>query len=360
MHHLDFGQHGNPTLVSGEIFKSLMRNIACSVAVVTTNGAGRPHGMTATAICSVCAEPATILIVVNRSARSHPILSANRTFTINVLAEHQSDLGARFSSNHESPFSGVEYLVGSIGTPVIKDVAAYIECAITTEVDVGTHTIFIARVVGGDVSRALPLIYHMGEYKSLSPRSSDGRVAAMFLERWSPRAFAEFTIEDQTLMSFFEAARWAPSSMNAQPWRFVYARPGSPGWQSFLDSLSNTNRSWARNASALIAFVSKRTLEFGGKEIESPTHSFDTGAAWMSFALQAHLSGWHTHGMAGFDGERLRRSLAIPDGFTIEAVAAIGKVGSKEDLPETLKVREGPSARKPLADLVFNETYGAK
>jgi nitroreductase len=180
----------------------------------------------------------------------------------------------------------------------------------------------------------------------------------MFLDRWSPRAFAESEIDDHVLMSFFEAARWAPSSMNAQPWRFIYVKSGEPGWQPFLSALSGTNRSWAFKASALIAFVSKQTLEFGGKDVASPTHSFDTGAAWMSFSLQASLSGWHTHGMAGFDGERLRRSLAIPENFNIDAVAAIGKIGDGADLPEHLQAREVPSDRKPLAELVFNGTFG--
>jgi flavin reductase (DIM6/NTAB) family NADH-FMN oxidoreductase RutF/nitroreductase len=353
------GKHDKPELVSSDRFKSLMRNIASSVAVITTSQGGKQHGMTATAICSVSAEPATILIVVNRSTRSHPIISATRTFTVNVLAENQHEISGRFSSKHEDPFVDIAFRAGSNGNPIIKDVAAYIECAIVSEIDVGTHTIFIGHVIGGDVSQALPLVYHEGEYKSLSPRSTDRPVSAMFLERWSPRAFAEDEIDDELLMSFFEAARWAPSSMNAQPWRFIYIKRGAKGWQGFLDALSNTNRSWATKAAALIAFVSKETLEFDGKEVASPTHSFDTGAAWMSFALQASLSGWHTHGMAGFNSDRLRQALQVPSSFAINAVAAIGKLGDGADLPEHLKAREMPSERNLLSDLVFNGTFGA-
>jgi flavin reductase (DIM6/NTAB) family NADH-FMN oxidoreductase RutF/nitroreductase len=354
---LDLGKHDNLALVSGDRFKSLMRNIASSVAVITTNQGGRRHGMTATAICSVSAEPATILIVVNRSTRSHPILSATKTFTVNILADHQHDISGRFSAKHEDPFAGIEFRAGSNGNPIIKGVAAYIECAIISDIHVGTHTIFIGHVVGGDVSQALPLVYHEGEYKSLSARSSDRNVAAMFLDRWSPRAFAASEIDDELLMSFFEAARWAPSSMNAQPWRFVYVRRGGTRWEAFLDALSNTNRSWASKAAVLIAFVSKETMEFGGKEVASPTHSFDTGAAWMSFALQASLSGWHTHGMAGFNGERLRQALEVPASFAINAVAAIGKLGDGADLPEHLKAREVPSERHSLAELVFKGSF---
>jgi flavin reductase (DIM6/NTAB) family NADH-FMN oxidoreductase RutF/nitroreductase len=354
------GKHGNIALVSGDLFKSLMRNIASSVAVITTNQGDRNHGMTATAMCSVSADPATILIVVNRSTRSHPIISATKSFTVNILAENQHAIGGRFASKHDNPFDGIDYRIGANGSPIIRDVAAHIECATVSEIDVGTHTIFVGNVIGGDVSRAHPLVYHEGEYKSLSPRSTDREVAAMFLDRWSPRAFTDSEIDDELLMSFFEAARWAPSSMNAQPWRFVYVKRGTPGWQAFLDALSNTNRSWASQASALIAFVSKETIVFDGKEVASPTHSFDTGAAWMSFALQASLSGWHTHGMAGFNGEKLRDVLAVPTSFTINAVAAIGKLGDGASLPEHLKLREIPSERNALADLVFNGKFGAE
>jgi flavin reductase (DIM6/NTAB) family NADH-FMN oxidoreductase RutF/nitroreductase len=348
---------GNSALVSGDLFKSLMRNIASSVAVITTTNGDKHHGMTATAVCSVSADPATILIVVNRSTRSHPIISASKTFTVNILAEHQHAISGRFASKHDDPFAGVPHHAGSNGSPIIADVAAYLECTTVSEIDVGTHTIFIGHVIGGDVSAVHPLVYHEGEYKSLSPRSTDRDVATMFLDRWSPRAFADSAIDDELLMSFFEAARWAPSSMNAQPWRFVYVKRGAPNWQAFLDALSNTNRSWAVNAAALIAFVSKETLEYGGKEVASPTHSFDTGAAWMSFALQASLSGWHTHGMAGFDGDKLRATLAVPASFAIDAVAAIGKLGDGASLPESLKAREVPSARHSLAELVFNGAF---
>jgi flavin reductase (DIM6/NTAB) family NADH-FMN oxidoreductase RutF/nitroreductase len=352
--------HTDNTLISSDLFKSLMRNIASSVAVVTTNHGEKPHGMTATAVCSVSADPATILIVVNRSTRSHPIIAETKAFAVNILADHQQAMSVRFASKSDDPFEGVAFRSGSNGSPIIEGVAAYVECATLSEHDVGTHTIFVGRVVGGGVSTADPLVYHGGAYKSLSPRSSELNVAPMFLDRWSPRAFTDAEIDDQLLMSFFEAARWAPSSMNAQPWRFIYVKRHEPAWDAFLAALSNTNRSWARQAAALVAFVSKETLEFSGKEVASPTHSFDTGAAWMSFALQASLTGWHTHGMAGFDGEKLRLALAIPAGFAIDAVAAIGKLGDSASLPEHLQAREVPSERNSLAALVFKGAFNVK
>jgi flavin reductase (DIM6/NTAB) family NADH-FMN oxidoreductase RutF len=167
------GYHGHTDLVSSDVFRLVMRSIASSVAVITTNHAGKGHGMTATAICGVSSDPATVLVVINRSSRSHPIISATKAFTINILADHQRDIGGRFSAKHEDQFDGIEYREGSNGNPVINDVAAYIECRVLTEIDVSTHTIFIGHVIGGNVSQALPLLYHEGEYKSLSRRTTE-------------------------------------------------------------------------------------------------------------------------------------------------------------------------------------------
>ncbi|HVX77956.1 MAG TPA: flavin reductase family protein [Bradyrhizobium sp.] len=144
-----------------------MRNVASSVAVITAELDGRMHGMTATAVCSVTASPPTILIVVNRSNRSHPIISRSRKFTVNFLAEHQAGLGQRFSEKHEFPFDGVDCRAGRNGAPILNDTAAYIECETSEEFDVGTHTVFIGRVLDGDVTGLLPLLHHQGKYKSL-------------------------------------------------------------------------------------------------------------------------------------------------------------------------------------------------
>lgn len=349
----------NLALMNGEVFKALMRNIASSVAVISTSNEGRLHGMTATAVCSVSADPATILIVVNRSTRSHPIISSTKQFTVNILAEDQHEISGLFASKQDNPFSAVEHRIGLNGNPIIVGAAAHLECSTYYELDVGTHTIFVGHVTSGDVSAIPPLVYHEGQYKLLSPRKPEREVASMFIDRWSPRAFSPSEIDDETLMSLFEAARWAPSSMNAQPWRFVYVRRGHTKWQAFLDTLSNTNRSWSVHAAALIAFVSKKTLQFDGKEFPSPTHSFDTGAAWMSFALQANLSDWYTHGMAGFNAEKLAPVLELPEDFAINAVVAIGRLGDSSSLPDHLKAREIPSERMALSELVFNGTFGA-
>src|SRR5450830_1126189 len=133
-------------------------------------------------------------------------------------------------------------------------------------------------------------------------RVADHPAHPQFLSRWSPRAYANDEISEQELLTILEAARWAPSSYNSQPWRFVFARRGTPHWNSLLGLLNEFNRSWAQNASVLIIVLSKTTFAPPGssEELPAPTHSFDTGAAWGYLALQASLSGWHAHAMAGF------------------------------------------------------------
>lgn len=185
---------------------------------------------------------------------------------------------------------------------------------------------------------------------SKNPRVATHAVDPQFLERWSPRAFNGESIPEATLLGFIEAARWAPSAYNSQPWRFLYARRDSADWSRYLNLLIEFNRGWAQHASALLVIVSKTTFAPPGKSEEqaAPSHAFDTGAAWGFFALQAHLAGWHTHAMTGFDKELARSELKIPAGYEIHAMVAVGKRGDAASLPEPLQARETPSPRLAL------------
>ena len=144
-----------------------------------------------------------------------------------------------------------------------------------------------------------------------------------------------------------------------QPWRFLYGHAGTPAFQSILDGLVPFNQGWAHKASALVVVLSKKTSVAPGQSEAKPNpwHAFDAGAAWMSLALQAHLAGWVTHGMGGFDGAKLRTALAVPDDVSIEAVVAIGKVGDKASLPPGLQERESPNGRLPLAQVAAEGTW---
>ena len=168
----------------------------------------------------------------------------------------------------------------------------------------------------------------------------------LFLDRWSPRAMTGEPIAQEDLMTLFEAARWAPSSYNNQPWRMLYARRDSELWPLFFDLLVESNQSWAKNAGALVLFISKTTFDKNGEP--SVTHSFDTGSAWENLALQGWLKGLVVHGMQGFDYARARSELNVPEGYKVEAMIAIGKPGDPETLAPELREREVPSDRRPL------------
>jgi nitroreductase len=155
-------------------------------------------------------------------------------------------------------------------------------------------------------------------------------------------------ISELELFTLLEAARWAPSSGNSQPWRFLYARRDTPHWSQFLDLLVERNREWCVNAAALIVFISRTSSEQNGRPLV--THAYDTGAAWMSLALQGSLSGLVVHGMAGFDYAKARTVLNVPEAFAVNAMCAIGRPGRVEDLPEFQRSRETPSQRRPLAE----------
>ncbi len=181
-------------------------------------------------------------------------------------------------------------------------------------------------------------------------RKADFAIEQLLLDRWSPRAMSGEKISDEELMRLFEAARWAPSSFNAQQWRALYARRGNEHWPLFLDLLVEANKSWAKNAAVLVLFISRKTFDYNSEP--SITHSFDTGAAWENFALQGFRQGLVVHGMEGFDYDRARVALHVPEQFQIEAMAAVGKPGPKEVLPDKLQKRESPSDRRKVVDSI--------
>ena len=158
------------------------------------------------------------------------------------------------------------------------------------------------------------------------------------------------------LLTLFEAARWAPSSGNGQPWRFLYARRNTPAWETFFNLLTHGNKIWAHKASVLVLVVSRTTNERSGKP--AVTHSFDAGSAWMSLALQASLKGLLAHGMEGYDRDRAAEELKLPAEFVPEAMIAIGYYGNPEDLPEEKRAGDAtPSQRKPLEEIVFEGAW---
>ena len=186
-------------------------------------------------------------------------------------------------------------------------------------------------------------------------------IEPLILRRWSPRAFTDELIDEVTLMRIFEAARWAPSSYNSQPWRFVYAVRGSESWPRLLALLNDTNRVWAKRGAVLAVSVSSITMRPPGFDADIPSysHSFDAGAAWAMLALQATALGWSAHAMVGFDKERASFELEIPPGYRVEAAIVIGKQGDRTTLPEVLQALETPNSRHPVSAFAYEGVFGA-
>lgn len=188
-------------------------------------------------------------------------------------------------------------------------------------------------------------------------RQSEYPIDKVFLSRWSPRAFDGTAMPYQDLLTILEAARWAPSAYNVQPWRFLYAIHGDNYWDKYLSCLDDFNAGWAQYSGAIIFLISD-TLSPGPAPCKPfPSYSFDAGAAWIHMALQAQKLGYQAHAMAGIHHAAIKRELAIPERFSVEIGIAIGKVGNRDKLPPALQKREQPSSRKPLASLLSAGLY---
>jgi len=186
-------------------------------------------------------------------------------------------------------------------------------------------------------------------------RNPDHPIESLFFKRWSPRAYDASKMPQNDLNVILEAARWAPSAYNIQPWRFLYSMRDDQHWQKYLTLLDPFNKQWAQNASALVIIISDRLMPGGMSphEKKSRTHSFDAGAAWAQLALQATSLGYQAHAMAGIYFDEIRKSLSIPENYHIEIAVAIGKAADPSKLPPELRSREIPSQRLPIEETSF-------
>lgn len=190
--------------------------------------------------------------------------------------------------------------------------------------------------------------------KLINSRKVNHACNGLFPERWSPRAMSGEPVSGAELNALFEAARWAPSCMNSQPWRFLYAKRDTPAWDAFFGLLVDGNKVWCANAAVLIVIAAENTVGTGC----AAAVGLDAGAAWENLALQASLSGLVCHGMAGFDYGAAKTVLNLPDSYQVLAMAAVGRPGSIEALPEKLREREQPGDRRPVEEFVFEGRFG--
>ncbi|MEM9022832.1 MAG: nitroreductase family protein [Bacteroidota bacterium] len=184
----------------------------------------------------------------------------------------------------------------------------------------------------------------------------DHPILPVLTKRWSGRAYADRDVDEATLNRLFEAARWAASSYNEQPWRFLVTRQGTRAFQRLLDTLFKGNRGWAANAPVLVATFAARYFQRNGQPNAHYWH--DLGLAMGNLTLQATELGLNVHQMAGFERFQLAREFGVPDGFAPVTVAAIGYHGQPDDLPDPFgAMEEAAQVRLPLRDLVFRDTW---
>jgi nitroreductase len=196
----------------------------------------------------------------------------------------------------------------------------------------------------------------MAEIKKPAPAAAP--IHELLVHRWSPRAFEDRAVEPEKLRTLFEAARWASSSYNGQPWSFIVATKDDPkNFQRVLDSFVEFNQGWAKNAPVIGLSVAQLKFPHNGQPNRHAFH--DVGQAATSLAVQATALGLQLHQMAGIDPEKARKIFNIPEGYEAVAGFALGYPGHASMLPDQLKERElGPRERKPLSSFVFEGDWG--
>jgi nitroreductase len=189
---------------------------------------------------------------------------------------------------------------------------------------------------------------NVGTINVSAHRTPDHDVLPVFVQRWSPRAMTG-PVSRPELMRLLEAARWAPSSYNEQPWRFLYAFAGTPHFDTFNGILLEANQVWAKHAGVLLLLVAKKTFSKNGKP--NGVAVFDAGSAWQNLALQGASMGLAVHAMAGFDAAKAASVLKIPDDFHCCAMIAVGKPGEVKTLPKDYQGIEVPSGRNKVGEI---------
>jgi nitroreductase len=177
-------------------------------------------------------------------------------------------------------------------------------------------------------------------------------------KRWSPRSFqAGRPVEPEKLERLFEAARWAPSSFNEQPWRFIVGRKGDETWDRIHASLAEFNRKWAHLAPVLVVSLGKKTYTKNGRD--NKVFPYDVGASVAHMTFQAYSEGLVMHQMGGFDKDRVREAFGVPDDYEPKTAIAIGYQDEPERLiPEMEESERAPRSRKVLEELVFSKSFG--
>lgn len=186
---------------------------------------------------------------------------------------------------------------------------------------------------------------------------TDFPIHALIKNRWSPRAFAAKKVEPQKLQNLFEAARWAPSSFNEQPWRFIVGQKGEKAYDNIMEALMDGNKAWAHTAPVLLLVASKQRFSLYDKP--NAVYQYDAGQAIAYLSMQATAEGLYVHQMGGIFPEKAQQLFQVPEGYEVLTAAAIGYIGQPDSLPENLQGPEKETrTRKPAEEIVFGDAFG--
>lgn len=188
------------------------------------------------------------------------------------------------------------------------------------------------------------------------PASNKYDIHPIIKRRWSPRSFEDKPVENEKLQRVFEAARWAPSAFNMQPWRFIIGRKGTSSYDNIMDTLIEFNQSWTKFAPVLVLVIGKQV---DAKNRPNGTFQYDTGQSVAYLTFQAMHEGLFTHQMSGFKKSKAIENFSIEKDHTPIAAFALGYLSAPDQLPEKLQEMErSERSRKSFEDFVFEEKFG--
>ena len=187
---------------------------------------------------------------------------------------------------------------------------------------------------------------------------TDYDIHLLLKQRWSPRAFSAGKVDDNKILSILEAARWAPSSLNQQPWRFILCYKGTEAYDKLFGTLVEFNQVWAK-APVLILTVGKTKMNMND-DLNS-AYMYDVGQAVATLTIQATYEGLFVHQMGGFDKEKTKELFEIPSNYLPITILAVGNYGDSDLLPEKIRILEfSPRIRTNLEDFVYSDIFGHK
>ncbi len=334
------------------------------VVAVAAEVDGDITGLAASSFTSVSLDPPLVSISLASTSKTWPDLRRARHLGLTVLAEHHADVCRQLSGPVEQRFDDVAITTSPEGAVTLDEGIASFDCTVYEEVKAGDHLVVILALHSFDHDNddaTPPLVFHKSgfaklarptglRYKELA--ATETPIAPVLAERWSPRSFdPAYTIDDETVTSLLEAARWAPSGSNHQARRFIVGRRGTETFDKIASTLSAGNQRWAPRASLLVLAI---RIDHDAEGTVHRHADYDTGQSIAHLQIQAANLGLASRQMGGFDPIRAAELFGLEAPYFVSTVTAVGKSGRLDDLDaDTIEREREPRERLPLSELVL-------